>query len=308
MSALPRQLASIVVAALVTACGNEDGSAPEDTAVVVGLTSDLAVGFDIDRVVATMRVDGATVRTSDLAWSDGRLVLPGEFWFDQVPDGAEVDLEFLAYPKDTETSLLSRRTRTIAQAGRTPLLQVALEEACVGVSCAGGDTCIEGVCRDAYVDPSALPDHDDAWLLEAPDACSTPDDEQSLTLGQGRYAYEALEDGAIMTLEAGPQGGYHVWLALRAGGFRQVGSLVSVRGTLPALDREVPAFVSSVTLHREAGTCELFGVRFRVDQGLLVEELLGQPLDIELTVSDETGDTLTVARGVQLADTFVPLP
>ena len=288
----------------LAACAAEGTT--KTASVVVGLTTDLAVGFDIERVVVTMRVDDQVVRTEDLRYSDGRLVIPEEFWFDRVPDESRVDIQFDAY--DADVLLMRQRGATTATVGHTPLLHLSLSEACIDVECGTDSTCQDGVCTPTLRESSALDEHDPGWIDDAADACRKPDDDQKLEIGKGRYAFAPLEEGETVTLEAGPQGGYHVWLALRVDGFRQLGSLVEVKGTLNTLEHEVPAFASTVTFHRAGDECEIYGLRFRVDHELLVEQLLSQPLTIEVTVTDATGAVATSARDVVLSDSVVPLP
>ncbi len=79
-----------------------------------------------------------------------------------------------------------------------------------------------------------------------------------------------------------------MWLALRVNRLRQMGSRLTV-GDLPELARELPPFTSLVALRRAAkGQCEIYGVRFQVDQGLSVEAVRGRTLDIEVTLRTRT--------------------
>ncbi len=51
------------------------------------------------------------------------------------------------------------------------------------------------------------------------EACALAADEEAyLTIGTGSVFYEDVEDGADLGVENGPQGGFHVFGALRAGG------------------------------------------------------------------------------------------
>ncbi len=292
---------------VVAACADEGESAPT-ARVVVGLTSDLAIGFDIERVVVTMRVDGVVVRTQDLRYVDGRLLLPAEFSFDRVEDGSVIDASFEAFDASDGALLVWQRGTTTAEAGRTPLLQLALQEACIDVECVEGEACTGGACISVERSSASLPAYDPDWIDDAIDACRPAGAVAMLEVGEGRDAFAAIEDGATLTLEAGPQGGYHVWLAVRAFGVRQQGSLVEARASLPTLDREVPALLSVVTFDRVDDACELSGLRFRVDDGIAVEELLGRELALELTLSDSTGATQTAKRSVFLSDMLQPLP
>jgi hypothetical protein len=76
-----------------------------------------------------------------------------------------------------------------------------------------------------------------------------------------------------------------------------MGSVLTVRGSFPELGAEVPAAAHVVTLHRTGeGLCELYGVRFQIDRDVELAAVLGQRLDLEITVEDETGD---IGRGTK---------
>ena len=121
-------------------------------------------------------------------------------------------------------------------------------------------------------------------------------------LGQGESAFAPLQDSEVVPIEAGPQGGHHVWLALHVNGLRQMGSHLTVRGYFPDLAYELPPFTSRVTL-RKAGEdhCEIHGVRFQVDQGISVEAVRGRALDIEVVLEDPNGDVATAMKRVAIA-------
>lgn len=57
-----------------------------------------------------------------------------------------------------------------------------------------------------------------AWLALL--GCGSAEGTEALVLvlGQGETAYAELDDGTELPLVAGPQGGHHVWIALRAEG------------------------------------------------------------------------------------------
>lgn len=288
-------------------CGEEAATDEATATVVVGLTTDLAIGFDLHRVEVTMRIDGELLRTQDLRAEEDHLLLPEEFWFTSVPDGSTVEVAFDAYgPGDA--LLLRQRASTIAEAGRRPLLRVGLDEACIDVACPDDAACSAGTCVAVAREPSSLPEHDSSWLDDAPDACRSNEGESFLQVGEGRLGYASLQSGATVAVEAGPQGGYHVWLAVRGYGFRQLGSVAEVKGELSMTDHDVPTLLSVVDFARVDGACEAPGLRFRIDDGAPIEELLGQPLSIVVTISDDTGASQSATLDVLLADTFLPSP
>lgn len=124
-----------------------------------------------------------------------------------------------------------------------------------------------------------------------------------VVVGQGREAFVELGDHEVVQLEAGAQGGHHVWLAVWVTGLERTGSVLSLRGFFPQLGVEIPPFTAGVTFHEAEGHagCELFGIRFQVDRGLGIEEVLGQTLEVEITIEDTMGDVGTGSKTMTLA-------
>ena len=73
----------------------------------------------------------------------------------------------------------------------------------------------------------------------------SPDTEGApwMELGTGLTAYEELDDGDTIELVAGPQGGWHVDVAIELGGFEPDGVAVQYRG----LNAQTDVVVSYVT-------------------------------------------------------------
>ncbi|WP_437798610.1 hypothetical protein [Sorangium sp. So ce693] len=282
-------------------CGSDADSA--DALVVVGLTTDMAVGFDIERVESTTKVDGVVTRTERLSYRRGELSLPAELEVGPARDGAEVELSIAAFRDGEASPILTRKAATRAAGGRSVLLPVSLDEACCATSCAASATCAAGACVDPFIAPSALDDHDPLWIASASDACKTPSSgAPAVVIGQGQDAFTSLEHGEVVPIEAGPQGGHHVWLALRVTGLRQMGSRLTVEGYFPELEFELLPFTAQVTLHKIGeGRCEIDGVRFQVDRGLPVETIRGQALDIEISLEDPNGDVGTATQRVVIS-------
>ncbi|AUX20078.1 hypothetical protein SOCEGT47_005410 [Sorangium cellulosum] len=278
----------------------DDGA---DALVVVGLTTDMAVGFDIDEIEITTEVAGVVTRRERLSYGGGGLALPAELVVGPAHDGAAVELSVAAFRDGEALPIVTRAAATRAVSGRRLLLPVPLDEACVAVPCAGGATCAEGACVDPFIAPSALAGHDPMWIVSARDACKTPDSgAPAVMIGQGESGFAPLEEGEVVSIEAGPQGGHHVWLALRVTGLRQMGSRLRVGGHYPELGVELLPFSAHITLHRAGqGLCGIHGVRFQVDRGLLVESVRGRALDIDIAVEDPNGDVATAARRVVIS-------
>lgn len=279
------------------------GSGEVDAQVVVGVTTDMAVGFEIRHVETTTKVDGVVTHASSLSYGKGALSLPGELLVEPAQDGAEVELSVAAFRDGEASPLVTRRAATRAVGGRRLLLLVSLDEACSAVPCEPDATCVKGACVDPFIAPSALADHDPMWITSAPDACKTPSSAApAVVIGQGESAFAPLDDSEVVSIEAGPQGGHHVWLALRVNGLRQMGSHLTVQGYFPDLAYELPPFTSRITLRRAGeDQCEIYGVRFQVDQGISVEAVRGRALDIEVVLEDPNGDVATAMKRVAIA-------
>ena len=285
----------------VLAAGCAGGEA--DAQVVVGLTTDMAVGFDLRRVETTTKVDGVVTRSRSLSYGDGALSLPAEILVEPAPDGAEIEIAVAAFREGEASPIVTRRAATRAISGRRLLLPVSLDEACSAATCAPDATCAEGACVNPFIAPSALPDYDPVWITSASDACKAPSSgDPVIELGQGESAFAPLHEGEVVSIEAGSQGGHHVWLALKVNGLRQMGSRLSVGGTFPDLAYELPPFTSQITLRKAGeGGCEIYGVRFQVDRGVTVEAIRGRTLAIEVVLEDPNGDVATAMKRVVIA-------
>jgi hypothetical protein len=97
-------------------------------------------------------------------------------------------------------------------------------------------------------------------------------------------------DSAEAQVEAGPQGGHHIWIAVRMKGLLQSGSITSVTGHFPELNQDIGPFQVIFTFDQdEGGYCKLYGLRFQVDQTLIVDQVLGKTLDVQVKVTDKEG-------------------
>jgi hypothetical protein len=280
-------------------CGGEDAGAH----LVVGLTTDMAVGFDIRRVETTSKVNGILTHAESLSYSKGKLSLPATLPIQPAQDEAEVELSVAAFRDGEASPIVTRRAVTRAVDGRTLLLPVSLAEACSAIPCAEGATCVEGACLDPFIDPSALADYDPMWIKSAPDACKTPSSgDPAIEVGQGSSAFAPLENDEVVAIEAGPQGGHHVWLALRVTGLRQLGSQLTIGGYYPDLAFDLLPFSSRVTLRKAGdGHCEIYGVRFQVDRDISVATVRGRALDIDVILEDPSGDIAKASKRVVIA-------
>lgn len=292
-------LLALLLALGAAACGAEEA----DALVVVGLTTDMAVGFELHHIETTTSIDGIASPAERLSYRSGELSLPAELLVQPARDGAAIELSVAAFRDGEASPLVVRRAATRAVGGRKLLLPVSLDEACTAAACAASATCAGGACVDPFIAPSTLAEHEPRWIESASDACKTPaSGDPTVVIGQGESAFAPLEDGEVVPIEAGPQGGHHVWLSLRVRGLRQMGSRLTVKGYFPELAFELRPFTAHITLRKAGeGRCEVHGVRFQVDRGLPVEAVRGRALDIDVALEDPDGDVAAAAQRVVIS-------
>jgi hypothetical protein len=300
---------------LLVACG-EAASEPTGT-VVIGVTSDFVPGPDIGRIEVEVRVgESAPVIET---WTVGgleELAFPLEVPLSGLPDGASVGVVLSAYDGvfSSEAPFLTRRAATSVVEGRSLLLRVHLEWECVsgyhvgsGVpapDCIAPRTCIHTGCEDPYVPPAELEAYSPAWAVDFADECRPLEaGEPEVTVGQGESSFSALSPGAPVIMHAGPQGGHHVWLALRARNLHRAGSIT----TLEARRSDSGEALCSVKVPldfapSEAGSCDLAGIRCVVGQGIDgASKLAGQEASVSVKVVDSTGNVGLGQQQITLA-------
>ena len=295
------------------ACGQHTETEVErDAQVTVGLRSELRAGVDIGLLKARLRSGAGSEQELRLTPSSG-LRFPLALDLGHHAGGAPLELSLEAFFSPEQVRpLLSRKVKLQAQAGRHVLVPLRLEVSCAGLlsqapECPDDQTCIAGDCADPAVDGAALEDYEEGWEAQDADRCKPVDaGAPEVLVGEGQVAYQRVEQGEAVQVEAGPQGGHHVWIALRARNLLQSGSVTTVRGSFPALGITVPEYRVIFGLQpSEGGACELAGLRFQLDAGLeSVLPLLGQELQVEVEVRDPSGSvglgraTLTLSTDI----------
>ncbi|WP_437956149.1 hypothetical protein WME76_32460 [Sorangium sp. So ce119] len=297
---------------LVVLSGCGVGAPPTGT-VVVGVTSELLPGVDIDRMRVVLRAAGELVRDDVMTHRSGQLFFPREFAFKDLDDLTAVEISLEAFgAEDPDRPVLVRTAMTQVTGGRTTLLELRLERECVvapgAATCPAPQTCVAGGCSAPFVDPRQLDPYDPSWKEDAePDLCK-PDGAGApvVVVGEGQTDYFPLEDLDEVQVEAGPQGGYHIFIATRIKNLRRSGSTTVVSGVVPELGTTIEPLRVIFTLDQdEGGFCKLPGLRFRLDGEREIEELLGKVVDVEVTVTDTDGDTGTGKRKVTLSETIL---
>jgi hypothetical protein len=122
-------------------------------------------------------------------------------------------------------------------------------------------------------------------------------------VGEGQNDFFPVADLQTVQVEAGPQGGHHIWIALRVKNLLRSGSRTTITALSPATGIEVAPFEVIFTFDPgEGGYCVLFGLRYQLDAGGVdYLPLLGKELDLTVTVTDRAGDGATGSRRVTLS-------
>jgi hypothetical protein len=173
--------------------------------------------------------------------------------------------------------------------------------------CNAPQTCIGGVCANADVPSSTLPDYTPGWANVSTDPCKQPGGGLPVVIvGEGQADYLPMMNGDVDQVEAGPQGGHHVWVAVRAKNLHQSGTITAITGHFPDLGYDVGPFNVIFTMETdEGGYCKLYGLRFQLDQVVPIQMLLGHPLDITVTMTDSDQSVGVGKVSVVLSQTFI---
>ena len=225
---------------------------------------------------------------------------------------ATLDVAVWGYPGppldgSTVPFLLQRTAETSFVPGETRLLRMELQAACLpglpglsggGPTCNVPQTCVDGACASDVVAAKSLPPYASSWASTTPDICKPADAGAAVVqVGTGQTDYLPLTDGQTVQMEAGPQGGHHIWIAVRQENLAQMGITVNddhqhAAGDGHSRGRRM-AFVFTFD-QDEGGFCKLaHGLRYQghdVD-GADYHQFLGEPLDIMLSLKDISGAT-----------------
>ena len=303
-------LGALACAAALGCNSGDDPPGGETGDVVVGVTSDLRAQIDVKRLHVRMTAGGETLRDDDIT---DELAFPSEFPFEALAATTPVEIQLDAFGGEGP-ALLSRLASTEVIAGRNLLLPVRLQSSCIsglpgasGPVCTAPETCVTGACQPSFVDPAKLPEYTPEWA-QAPDPCKPIGaSDPTVVVGQGQADYLPMEDGEIGQVEAGPQGGYHVWVAIRMKNLLQSGSITEVTGTFPELGFDAAPYKVIFTFDQdEGGYCKLPGLRFRLDTPEHpIEELLGKQVEIRVKVTDKEDDVGEGTRTIVLSSDFI---
>lgn len=307
---LPHVLFAFAAAPLfVAAC---TGTAPGDNTgtVVLGITSKLTPGTVLDAVHLTIKAGDAVVVDHTFTSSAKDLSFPIEESIPGLADGEKVEATILG--SFAGKAMISRSVSTEAVANKEKLLRADLSASCLGQAapnCEAPDTCDAGTCNSGHTAGSALPDYTTDWATttKTVDVCKPKNPgEPVVVIGEGQADYLPLMDGDVAQIEAGPQGGHHIWMAVRLKNLTQSGSITSLTGHLPELGYDVGPFNVIFTFDpAEGGYCKIYGLRFQLDTEHDINEMLGKTLEITATITDKDKDVGVGKRTVKLSDTIL---
>jgi hypothetical protein len=312
---------------MVSPCGHRDAAS-----LVVGVTTESVVG-GISGLHVVVRVDGAVASDETIpAPNGGRSAMPPWEKTVSAPPGdptAKVDVSVEAMGNTSGPAPLMTRlatTRFVPSSGQ-PLLRVPLESRCAvypppppgskvpgplsGPKCAPPSTCIFGSCQSPVVPPQGLETYAPAWPKNAPDRCKPRGaGAPVLYIGTGQSDYLPLASGQTLQAEAGPQGGHHIWIATRMKNIKQALSTTRIEGVQPDTGVKIPPSTFVFTyVPGEGGFCKLYGLRYQLDNGGIdYKQFLGKALDVNVTVTDTAGTTITGTAHIQVAPTLVGAP
>lgn len=310
-------LACLLLPALVAACPGGDEGEDDAGTMVVGVQADDLTGL-VGAVRVQAKVDGAVAKDETVT------VLPAEVEL-RGPAGArvEVTVDGLSSPgAGSAPPVVTRRAVVTMVPKAKKLLRLQLEARCAGYGTGGGGglvlpvtcdetkTCRAGQCTGAEVSSAELEDYAPGWPGAPPDVCRPANHgPPELVLGTGQTDYAPLAEGQLLRLEKGPQGGHHLWIAVRMKNLRQSGSRTAITARLPddPAASILPAGYVFAFERDEGGYCKLWGLRFQLDSGAsdlgqAYKRFLGKRLEITVEVVDSVGGRATATKTIRVDD------
>jgi hypothetical protein len=291
-----------------------------ETAVVVGVQSEPLSGA-IGTLHVVTKLGGKTSSDEVLSPSalphEVKLVPPnGDV---TAPIGVEVDGYQSAgwTPQSTDPPVLVRTAETTFVPDRTMLLRIVVQGQCVialtpglpgAPTCAAPQTCMGGACQSDVVGLAGLEAYAPGWPNSVPDICKPANAGPPIVqVGTGQTDYLPVTDGQTVQAEQGPQGGHHIWIAVRQQNIAQAGSTTTITSVQPGTNLAGPRMAFVFTFQPdEGGFCKLSGLRYQLDlDGTDYHLFLGQPLDVTVTIADASGVTGTGTAHVNIAPTLL---
>jgi hypothetical protein len=314
-------IALVPVAAVAVACSSSSGSGDCDGTLVVGVQAEPHISGVVASYRVTTTTDGTVARTLYSVTNPDPL-FPHEL---RLTGKTRADVQIDAYatpgvaadPSPSDPApVLTRIASAPFACGQTKLVRLQLEEHCLvsgfagafGPTCTAPQSCIGGRCADGTLSATDLEPYTSGWAEDAPDACKPPGaGPAEVVLGTGQTDFAPLPPGPIQP-EKGPQGGHHLWIAIRTKNLAQSGSTTTITGVQPDTGLAAPVSAFLFTLDRDdGGYCKLYGLRYQLDSSQPIASFLGHPLDVTVEVKDKEGASAKATAHLDIAtDVFVP--
>jgi hypothetical protein len=306
---------NVVLGLAALACAPESGFG----SLTIGVDGH-ALGNYIQKLHVVTTIDGQPATDAFVRASQGP-VFPHEVKLDARGHArAKIGIRVEGFATDAPNAPpVIVRTAETTMAPSNKLLRIDLDTLCVvvpprggivGPTCAAPETCVSGRCTSDVVHSELLGEYASNWALAAPDACrpASPG-APKVILGMGQNDYLPMRDGQTLQAQAGPQGGHHIWLAVRMQNLKQSSSTTTVTATQPGTGVTVsPYSVVFTFLPNEGGFCKLYGLRFQLDaNGVEFTQFLGKPLDVKVEIHDVLGETGVATARVNIDRNVLPL-
>jgi hypothetical protein len=301
----------LTIAMVVVACsdsgdttgGGGAGTTFDTGTLVVGVTSEFLAGPDLTRLDAEMMVDNVVISDASTQLGGSGDGFPAELTFDDVAGGARLAITLRGYDPFDELRVV-RHMETEAVAGATQLARLRLQTLCrlttmeelqQGASPGAPScdeiarTCIAGQCADAYMPPSEQQTYSPDWagVIDCkPAGGGAPE----VILGHGP-SFIAAQDYELAEIEAGNQGGHHLWFAARLRNLDHRDARITVGAEIPDLAVSIGPFDSVQSLVDDGSEyCKLPGIFLRVDGDVDISALLGLEMRVFFSIEDADGD------------------
>jgi hypothetical protein len=154
---------------LATSCGEDSGGVTQTVVIVDAEPGVRAATRVLVIEVNSLGADGPErVKERTLRAEDGELEWPWLLGLVPKDDDATREFEVVATARDADDGFVAQaRARSGFVKGEKRALMLLLQDACIGVDgCADDETCHDGECADAYVDPLSLPAFDESDVPE----------------------------------------------------------------------------------------------------------------------------------------------
>lgn len=278
---------------------------PVDHELRIGVQSEMLAGVTSVRITTTTP-EGTSSDLVDFA------KLPYDTRVQTTKNDAELSLRVEALDSANNPVVTRTARVTIPEAGvGEQLLRIRLTSLCQAPntpSCTDGQTCIAGRCQDDRLLPSDLELFSPNWAVDIPDICRPANPgSPEVIVGTGQTDYLPLTMGQIVQLELGPQGGHHLYIALRQKNLHRSGSTTTITGKRVDMPVDVPSTAFVFTFDPdEGGYCKLYGLRYQLDSsGTDYRQFLDRDFDITVTVRDSSGTTGVGTTRVHISPTVI---